>query len=87
MKGPREFIFYLAVGAGMALGTSAFTMVSGLFEVVGGLWVLLAGSLLLKLVLLIPAHATYPVRDSGDYYSTARHLYKTGNYVGSRTPV
>jgi ethanolamine permease len=32
MRGPAEFVFYLAVGAGMALGMSAFTVVGGLFE-------------------------------------------------------
>jgi ethanolamine permease len=42
VRAVSEFIFYLTVGAGMALGTSAFTMVGGLFEVVPLGWVLLA---------------------------------------------
>jgi len=52
-----------------------------------GLFIILLGSTLLKLLLLIPAHSTYPVRDSADYYATARHLFKTGDYVGGRTPL
>lgn len=40
MRGRSETIFYLAVGAGMALSTSAFTMVGGLFQVVPLLWAL-----------------------------------------------
>ena len=41
MKGRMEPFFYVTVGCGMALATSVFTMISGLFEVVGGLGVLL----------------------------------------------
>ncbi len=41
MKGLRELFFYLSVGAGMALATSVFTMISGLFEVASSLWVVL----------------------------------------------
>ena len=42
MRAAKEVVFYLAVGAGMALGTSAFTMVGGLFEVVPLSWALAA---------------------------------------------
>jgi 4-amino-4-deoxy-L-arabinose transferase-like glycosyltransferase len=52
-----------------------------------GLLFILLSSTIVKLFLLIPAHSTYPTRDSGDYYATARHLFKTGDYVGGRTPL
>ncbi len=42
MRKHYEFIFYVAVAAGMALGTSSFTMVSGLFEYTESLWIVLA---------------------------------------------
>ena len=42
MKKGTEFLFYVAVGAGMALATVSFTMMSGLFEVTRGGWVVLA---------------------------------------------
>jgi len=42
MKNYRELIFYVSVGAGMALATSSFTMVSGIFEIVSGLWAVVA---------------------------------------------
>src|SRR6266404_273992 len=39
MKRFIELLFYVTVGAGMAFGTSSFTMMSGLFELVPSLWV------------------------------------------------
>lgn len=45
MKGRAEVIFYVSIGAGMALGTSSFTMLSELFKVVPSLWVV--GAILL----------------------------------------
>lgn len=41
MKQRGEFLFYVSVGAGMALATISFTMLSGLFEVASGAWVVL----------------------------------------------
>jgi ethanolamine permease len=37
MKGWRELFFYVTVSCGMALATSVFTMISGLFKVTSGL--------------------------------------------------
>lgn len=45
MKQRGEFLFYVSVGAGMALATISFTMLSGLFEAASGGWVV-AGILL-----------------------------------------
>lgn len=45
MKQRGEFLFYVSVGAGMALATISFTMLSGLFEAAAGGWVV-AGILL-----------------------------------------
>lgn len=45
MKGWREIFFYVTVGTGMALATSVFTMVSGLFTVTNGLGAVLAVAL------------------------------------------
>lgn len=42
MRGRLELVFYVAVGAGMALATSSFMMVAGLFEVATTFWVLVA---------------------------------------------
>lgn len=42
MRGPREFVFYLTVGVGMALSCSALMMVGGLFQVTTLFWALLA---------------------------------------------
>ncbi len=42
MKSRSELTFYVSIGAGMALGTSSFTMLSGLFDVVSSLWVAVA---------------------------------------------
>ena len=42
MKKRSEILFYTSIGAGMALGTSSFLMLSGLFEIVSGLWVALS---------------------------------------------
>jgi len=41
-KSRYEFWFYVSVGAGLANATSSFMIMSGLFEVVQGLWVALA---------------------------------------------
>lgn len=41
MKQRGEFLFYVSVGAGMALATISFTMLSGLFEAATGGWVIL----------------------------------------------
>ncbi len=41
MKGKKEILFYISVGAGLAFGTSSFTMLAGLFGVVPGVWVCL----------------------------------------------
>ncbi|HEX2081794.1 MAG TPA: APC family permease [Longimicrobium sp.] len=41
MKQRGEFLFYVSVGAGMALATISFTMLSGLFEAASGGWVVL----------------------------------------------
>lgn len=40
MKGWREQFFYTSVGVGMAMATSAFTMISGLYAVASLLWIL-----------------------------------------------
>lgn len=49
MKKHLELIFYVSFCAGMAFGSSSFTMISGLFEAVSSLWVIvsicLAGAL------------------------------------------
>ncbi len=45
MKKHYEMIFYISIAAGMALGTSSFMMVSGLFELTYSLWVVLAVAL------------------------------------------
>lgn len=37
-----ELLFYVSFGAGMAFGTSSFTMISGLFEITTTLWVVIA---------------------------------------------
>jgi amino acid transporter len=42
MRRSTEAVFYMSIGAGMALGTVAFTMVAGLFEVVALPWAVLA---------------------------------------------
>jgi ethanolamine permease len=42
VRGPREFLFYLTVGVGMALSCSSFMMVAGLFQVTTLFWVLVA---------------------------------------------
>lgn len=42
MKKHYEIIFYVSIAAGMALGTSSFMMVSGIFEYTTSLWVVLA---------------------------------------------
>lgn len=42
MRGFREITFYLSVGVGMAMSTSVFTMLAGLFGVVSPLWVVIA---------------------------------------------
>ena len=54
MKPRTEFVFYLCVGVGMALATSVFTMISGLFEAAGAPWVV-AGVLLAGAVCAIIA--------------------------------
>ena len=41
LKQRGEFLFYVSVGAGMALATISFTMLSGLFEAATGGWVVL----------------------------------------------
>jgi amino acid transporter len=41
MRGRIELTFYVAAAAGMALGTSSFTMIAGLFQVVPSFWVFL----------------------------------------------
>jgi amino acid transporter len=41
VKQRGEFLFYVSVGAGMALATISFTMLSGLFEAATGGWVVL----------------------------------------------
>jgi ethanolamine permease len=38
MKHGTEMLFYVSFGAGMAMGTSSFTMISGVFELVTSLW-------------------------------------------------
>ncbi|MBJ6762569.1 APC family permease [Myxococcaceae bacterium JPH2] len=40
MKARTEFLFYVSVGVGMALATSSFTVVSGLFQILSSPWVL-----------------------------------------------
>jgi len=42
MKKYFELLFYVAFGAGIAFGTSSFTMMSGLFEVTTTVWVVTA---------------------------------------------
>jgi amino acid transporter len=42
MKKYIELLFYVSFGAGMAFGTSSFTMMSGLFEITTTLWVVIA---------------------------------------------
>jgi amino acid transporter len=42
MKKFVELMFYVSFGAGMAFGTSSFTMMSGLFEITTLLWVVIA---------------------------------------------
>jgi amino acid transporter len=42
MKARTEALFYLTVGVGMALATSAFTMVAGLFAFSSASWILLS---------------------------------------------
>lgn len=42
MKKFLEILFYVSFGAGISLGTSSFTMISGLFEVSNSFWVLVA---------------------------------------------
>lgn len=42
MKRSLELTFYVSFGAGMAFGTSSFTMISGLFEVTTALWVIVS---------------------------------------------
>lgn len=42
MKKYIELLFYISFGAGMAFGTSSFTMMSGLFEITTTLWVVIA---------------------------------------------
>ncbi len=42
MKKYVELMFYVSFGAGMAFGTSSFTMMSGLFEITTTLWVVVA---------------------------------------------
>jgi hypothetical protein len=39
-----------------------------------GLWIILIGSLSLKLLLLWPAHATCPTWDAGDYFRVAHGI-------------
>jgi 4-amino-4-deoxy-L-arabinose transferase-like glycosyltransferase len=48
---------------------------------------IIGASLALKLVLLVPAHQTIPVRDAADYVSAAQTLYVTGSYRSGRTPL
>lgn len=42
MRKYLELAFYISFGAGMAFGTSSFTMMSGLFEITTALWVVIA---------------------------------------------
>jgi amino acid transporter len=42
MKKYIELMFYVSFGAGMAFGTSSFTMMSGLFEITTTVWVVIA---------------------------------------------
>jgi len=42
MNRTRDLIFYVSVGAGMALATSVFTMIGGLFAVAGTTWIVLS---------------------------------------------
>ena len=42
MKKYFEVLFYVSFGAGMAFGTSSFTMMSGLFEITTTVWVVIA---------------------------------------------
>src|SRR2546428_84125 len=42
MKKHIELMFYVSFGAGMAFGTSSFTMMSGLFEITTTIWVVMA---------------------------------------------
>jgi len=42
MKKYIELLFYISFGAGMAFGTSSFTMMSGLFEITTTVWVVIA---------------------------------------------
>ena len=53
MKGRTEAVFYLTVGVGMALATSAFTMVSGLFTFAATGWILLGVMLACALCIII----------------------------------
>jgi amino acid transporter len=39
MKGNKETLFYTCVSVGMALATSVFTMIAGLFEIASALWI------------------------------------------------
>jgi amino acid transporter len=83
MKGWKELFFYVTVSCGMALATSVFTMVSGLFEITNGLGaalgIALAGLFCLVIALSIgelasmypsaPAVRTYLKTAFGDYAS------------------
>ena len=40
MKGKIEFSFYMSIGLGMAMATSAYTMIADLFAIAGAFWVL-----------------------------------------------
>jgi 4-amino-4-deoxy-L-arabinose transferase-like glycosyltransferase len=51
------------------------------------LGVILAASFALKLILLVPAHQTYPVRDALSYHQAARDLYANGRYETIRPPL
>ncbi len=51
------------------------------------LLVILTASLALKLALLVPAHATFPIWDSWDYFRVARHIHDTGDFIGRRPPL
>lgn len=57
MKGWRELFFYVTVSTGMALATSVFTMISGLFQVTSGitpmLGIALAGGFCLMIALSV----------------------------------
>ena len=77
MKGRTEALFYLTVGVGMALATSAFTMVSGLFTFAATGWILL-GVMLVATALAQRLPLVTNDGDSAPSRSGSRQLQRVG---------